>query len=141
MAQYMTEGEDPLDFFSDILNKIPSPEHRAKAGALIEWIAETYPSLVPYIGWNQPMFTHHGTFILGMSFAKNHLSLTPEAVGMQKFSNDVDALGLSKTDGLFRVKWSDEMPLDLIGNMIEFNLEDKKEVTSFWRDTQEWDGQ
>ena len=62
----MTEGEDPLDFFSDILNKIPSPEHRAKAGALIEWIAETYPSLVPYIGWNQPMFTHHGTFILGM---------------------------------------------------------------------------
>jgi uncharacterized protein YdhG (YjbR/CyaY superfamily) len=32
------------------------------------------------IKWNQPMFSDHGTFIIGFSIAKEHIAVAPEAV-------------------------------------------------------------
>ncbi|MCQ4950818.1 hypothetical protein NE646_14380, partial [Bittarella massiliensis] len=42
-----------------------------------------FPDLTPKIAWNQPMFTDHGTFIIGFSAAKAHLAVAPERAGIQ----------------------------------------------------------
>lgn len=32
---------------------------------VLDWVAEHYPELELRIAWNQPLFTHHGTYIIG----------------------------------------------------------------------------
>lgn len=34
---------------------------------------------------------------------------------------------------LFRIKWDQEVEYDLIGKMIEMNMEEKRGSTKFWR--------
>ena len=33
----------------------------------------------------------------------------------------------------FRIKWTDEVDYQLLDKMIEYNLEDKKGMTKYWR--------
>jgi len=85
------------------------------------------------IGWNQPMFTSYGTFIIGFSIARNHMAITPEIKGMQTFHQDVARLGYSQTERLFRIKWDQPVDYELLTRMIEFNIKDKENCTTFWR--------
>ena len=49
------------------LETIPNDDNRARMVEVLTWVAERYPELEPRIAWNQPMFTHHGTYIIGFS--------------------------------------------------------------------------
>ena len=43
------------------------------------WVRLTYPELELCIAWNQSMFTHHGTHIIGFSAASKHMTMPPSA--------------------------------------------------------------
>lgn len=79
------------------------------------------------------MFTDHGTYIIGFSMAKQHLSVAPEEFGMEHFADGIAQAGYSATKGLFRIKWKEPVNYELLGEMIEFNMIDKAECTTFWR--------
>ncbi len=79
------------------------------------------------------MFTDHGTFIIGLSTAKHHLSISPEEAGITHFANEISQAGYSATKGLFRIPWNDPVDNELLAKMIEFNIQDKAEHTNFWR--------
>ncbi len=79
------------------------------------------------------MFTHQDTFIIGFSTAKHHLSVSPEPVGITLFSDDIAQAGYSATKGLFRIPWNEPVNYELLGKMIDFNIQDKAGYTSFWR--------
>lgn len=64
-----------MKIFEDYLAQIDNPQHRERTETVLNWVAEKYPNLEPEIAWNQPMFTNHGTFIIGFSVAKQHLLL------------------------------------------------------------------
>ncbi|MBM7825695.1 uncharacterized protein YdhG (YjbR/CyaY superfamily) [Arcanobacterium pluranimalium] len=129
----MKSGENLEEFLSPILNKIPNPDNKKATLELIARILKTYPQLKLRIAWNQPMFTDHGTFILGMSFAKAHFSISPEYKGMVEFAPKLDKLGMDYSKMLIRIPWAGEVPFALIQEIIEFNMKDKAEVTTFWR--------
>ena len=60
------------------------------------------------------MFTDHGTYIIGISTAKQHLSVAPEEVVMVKFADEIAQAGYSSTKGLFRIKWNEPVNYELL---------------------------
>jgi uncharacterized protein len=122
-----------MEIFNDYLLKIEDLEHRAKVAELLDWISNHFSSLSPKIAWNQPMFTDHGTFIIGFSIAKHHIAIAPERVSILKFSEDIIKSGYDHTNELMRIAWDKPFDFSLLEKVIAFNIEDKADCTTFWR--------
>ncbi|TQS75052.1 iron chaperone [Ornithinibacillus gellani] len=123
-----------METFESYLFSIINPEYRSRMRDVLEWVIDTYPNLEPLMKWDKPMFADHGTFIIGFSVAKHHISISPEAAGIAQFTDDLDAVGYTYTDGLFRIRWNKPVHYDLLKKMIDFNIEDKADFTKFWRE-------
>ncbi|PAF20406.1 iron chaperone [Terribacillus saccharophilus] len=122
-----------MEVFADYLAKIDNPQHRERTEEVLKWVAEKFPNLEPKIAWNQPMFTDHGTYIIGFSIAKQHLAVAPEKTGIDHFSSDIVQAGYDHTKQLVRIKWDGPVDYSLLERMIEFNITDKAHCTTFWR--------
>lgn len=123
-----------MQIFEEFLQGIDDQNHRDRTEEVLAWIAKTYPHLEPVIKWNQPMFTDHGTYIIGFSVAKKHMSVAPEQVAMARFEKDIEQAGYEHTKELFRIKWKDPVDYNLLDKMIEFNISDKADCMTFWRE-------
>ncbi|MEX1307444.1 MAG: iron chaperone [Eubacteriales bacterium] len=119
--------------FNDFLMALTDENHRKRAKDVLDWVSETFPMLKPVIKWNQPMFTDHGTFIIGFSASKQHLAVSPEQAGMEKFSSELKERGIDRTKMLIRFPWDKPIDFDLLKSMIEFNIMDKADCDGFWR--------
>ncbi|PPA69092.1 iron chaperone [Jeotgalibacillus proteolyticus] len=122
-----------MELFTSYIKGFDNPEHRERLEEIYAWMANTFPQLEPVLKWNTPMFTDHGTFIIGIDAAKHHMSFAPEAVTMTRFADDIKEAGYSATKGLFRIKWNQPVDYELLKRMIEFNIEDKAGHEGFWR--------
>lgn len=119
--------------FQEFLNKMDNLEHRGSLEKTLRWVHEEFPELEMAVKWNQPMFLDHGTYIMAFSVAKAHFSLSPEAYALDIFREKAEKIGYKTTKMLIKVKWTDPVDYDFIGEMIRFNIKDKKECQSFWR--------
>ena len=119
----------------EYLEKLPD-DNAERMNEIFNWIMSKYSNLEPKIAWNQPMFTDHGTFIIGFSAAKEHMSVTPEVQAMPLFADKIKAAGYEQTKMLFRIKWSEPVNYELLSEMIEYNIADKAEYSTFWRKTE-----
>ncbi|MDR7247104.1 iron chaperone [Priestia megaterium] len=122
-----------MGVLTEYLAYIDNPDHRDRTKEVLAWVANTFPNLEPQIKWNTPMFTNHGTFIVGFSSAKHHLSISPEEVGIAHFADDIAQSGYSATKALFRILWTEPVNYELLKKIIEFNILDKKDCSTFWR--------
>ncbi len=122
-----------MNEFNYFLKTIVDESHRKRAQDVLEWVGETFPMLQPVVKWNQPMFTDHGTFIIGFSASKQHLAVSPEQAGMEKFSAEFEKREIDRTKMLIRFPWDKPVDFDLLTAMIEFNMLDKADCDSFWR--------
>ncbi|SFD76514.1 hypothetical protein SAMN05216378_1332 [Paenibacillus catalpae] len=122
-----------MEVFTEFLAGIDHPDHRERTEEVLTWVANKFPQLVPKIGWNQPMFTDHDTYIIGFSVAKQHLAIAPERAGMIRFEEDIKKAGYDQTNLLLRIRWDKQVDYDLLEKMIEFNRMDKADCTTFWR--------
>ena len=68
----------------EFLAAIPDDNRERMVEGLV-WVGLTYPELELRIAWNQPMFTHHGTYIIGFSAASKHMAITPERATIIRF--------------------------------------------------------
>lgn len=100
---------------------------------ILSYITNNYPNLERRIAWNQPMFTNDGTFIIGFSYAKNHIAIAPELVTINHFSEKVKSLGLNHTKMLIQLPHNKEIPFNLIKEIIDFNIKEKEGYQTFWR--------
>lgn len=119
--------------FQMFLDSIDDPDKRKRMEDIFNYIKEKFPQLDEEMKWNQPMFTDHGTFIISFSIAKGHIAVAPEPVVISLFEKEIVAAGYSYTQGLFRIKWTDKVDFDLLDRMVAYNIEDKKDMTKFWR--------
>lgn len=122
-----------MDNLNQFLEGMSDVEKREKFARIIDWVQKTFPELQLEIKWKQPMFSHHDTYIIGFSVAKEHYSFSPEEAGMEVFKDEAKALGYQTTKMLIKAKWSDEVNYDFIEKVIKFNIEDKKDCKTFWR--------
>ncbi|MDX8046501.1 iron chaperone [Gracilibacillus sp. S3-1-1] len=122
-----------MEVFADFLSKIENSQHRKRMEELFDWIQEQFPTLEPVIKWNQPMYTDHGTFIIGFSVAKHHMSVAPEQPGITRFTDQIEEAGYDYTKELIRIKWNSSVDYDLLEEIIAFNIMDKADCSTFWR--------
>lgn len=122
-----------LEVFAEYLKGIDHPDHRDRTEEILSWVAATFPNLEPQMKWNTPMFSNQGTFIIGFSTSKHHLSVSPEEIGISQFADAIAQAGYSATKGLFRIPWNDPVHYELLKQMIEFNIQDKEGYSTFWR--------
>ncbi|NOU69171.1 iron chaperone [Paenibacillus sp. LMG 31461] len=122
-----------MEVFAEFLGRIDNPQHRDRTEEVLTWVAEKFPNLEPKIAWNQPMFTDHGTFIIGFSVAKPHLAIAPEKAGIIRFADDIVQAGYDHTKELVRIKWNSPVDYSLLEKMIAFNVADKADCSTFWR--------
>lgn len=122
-----------MESLAPFIASIDKPEHRARVEELIGWVLRTFPQLQTRIAWNQPMFTDHGTFILGLSLARQHLAISAEQAGNAQFKEELEAAGYAPSSMIFRIKWSQPVDYGLLHRIIAFNIEDKMDCATFWR--------
>ena len=122
-----------MEVFADFITGIDHPEHQIRTTEVLTWVNTKFPNLVPELKWNQPMFTDHGTYIIGFSVSKQHMAVAPERAGMEHFSEEITKAGHSHTKELVRMKWDRPFDYQLLEKMIEFNIWDKAECSTFWR--------
>ncbi|MDG0808129.1 iron chaperone [Cohnella rhizosphaerae] len=122
-----------MEVFAEFLGRIDNLAHREKLEAVFDWIRSKFPQLTPKLAWNQPMFTDHGTFIIGFSAAKRHMAVALEKACMLRFANDIAQAGYESTKELVRIRWDSPLDYDLLEKMIAFNVADKADCDTFWR--------
>jgi uncharacterized protein YdhG (YjbR/CyaY superfamily) len=115
------------------LDSIDESDKRERMEGILKYIKENFPQLKEEIKWNQPMFSDHETFIIGFSVAKGHIAVAPEAVVISLFEKEIEEARYSHTQELFRIKWTDKVDFDLLHKMVAYNIENKKNMTNFWR--------
>ncbi|MDQ0350383.1 uncharacterized protein YdhG (YjbR/CyaY superfamily) [Alkalibacillus filiformis] len=123
-----------MEVFADYLTSIDDEKQRERMNEVLAWVQYEYPQLDSDIKWNQPMFTNNGTFIIAFSIAKQHMSVAPEKMMIERFASEIKSAGYSSTSQLFRIKWKDDIDYGLLRQLIEFNIEDKADYTKFWRE-------
>lgn len=108
-------------------------DQKARLLEVLGWAEETFPRLEEKIGWNQPMLTDHGTFIISFAPFKKHLAVAPEIAAMKQFKEAINKAGYSQTESTFRIGWAQPVDYDLLQQIIEFNIREKRDLTTFWR--------
>lgn len=126
-------GNDIMEIFAEYLASIENPKHRARTEKVLDWVTKKFPKLKPEIKWNHPMFTDHGTYIIGFSVAKFHLAVAPERAGILYFSDEILQAGYDYSKELVRIKWDSPVDFSLLMKIIEFNILDKADCATFWR--------
>ena len=117
----------------EYLATIPNDDNRARMAEALNWVAKRYPELELRIAWNQPMFTHHGTYIVGFSAASKHMAMAPERATMIRFESVMRERGTDFGTMLARQPWNKPFDYELLDAFIQHQLTDKRDVTSFWR--------
>lgn len=119
-----------LDLF---LATIPNDNNRSRIVEVLNWVAEHYPELELRIAWNQPMFTHHGTYIVGFSAASKHMAMATERATMIRFEPVMRERGTDFGKMFARQPWDKPFDYELLDALIQHQLEEKRDFTSFWR--------
>ena len=120
----------PLD---EYLETIPNDDNRARMVEVLNWVVQNYPELELRIAWNQPMFTHHGTYIIGFSAASKHMAMAPEHATMIRFEQVMREHGTDFGTMLARQPWTKPFDYELLDAFIQDQLTEKQGITSFWR--------
>ncbi|WP_179951121.1 iron chaperone [Levilactobacillus suantsaiihabitans] len=119
--------------FENYLAKIDDPDQQMRVRTVLNWVQETFPQLEQRYAWNQPLFTDHGTFIIGFSVAKSHMAFAPEGPAMEQFADQIAANKYNPGKMYARIKWTQDVDYELLRQIIAFNIADKADVTTFWR--------
>ena len=117
----------------EFLATIPDDDNRARMVDVLVWVGLTYPELELRIAWNQPMFTHHGTYIIGFSAASKHMAMAPERATMIRFEPVMRERGTDFGKMFARQPWCKPFDYELLDAFIQHQLAAKQDVTSFWR--------
>ncbi|GAY74464.1 hypothetical protein NBRC111894_18 [Sporolactobacillus inulinus] len=122
-----------MDTFADYLARIDHLQHQARLKEILDWVTQQFPQLKHKIAWNQPMYTDHGTFIVGFSTAKRHLAVAPERIAIDRFSDEIVQAGYTHSKELVRIPWDHPVDFSLLQKIIAFNISDKADCATFWR--------
>lgn len=122
-----------METFEDYLKSIDDEEMKQKLTDIYQHVEKSYPDMGKRVAWNQPMYTDHDTFIIAFSAAKNHISVAPEKAALRKFEDAIKENDYDLLKETFKIKRSQPVNYDLLDEMITFNIEDKKDVETFWR--------
>lgn len=122
-----------MKVFEPYLVKIKDEKNREIMEGLLSWVMTNYPMLDKKIAWNQPHFVHNNTFIIAFTHAKQHISVVPEYKAIEVFKEDIKKSNYQSTNFIYKMKWQNPINYDLLKRIIDYNMEDKKGLDTYWR--------
>lgn len=122
-----------MNDFDAYLSAIENVPQRIRTKEVLDWVIASFRTLQPRIAWNQPMFTDHGTFIIGFSISRHHLAVSPERAAILHFSDVIKKAGFEHSQQLIRMPWERTIDYELLDRIIRYNISDKADCVSFWR--------
>ena len=122
-----------MDVFEGYLKRIQDPGQRERMDMVLSWVQKHFPKLTPRLSWNQPVFTNHGTFIIGFGRAQQYLTVEPEQPGIRRFRSEIRKSGYDCTKDQICMQWDLPVDFSLLESLIRFNREDKANCHTFWR--------
>lgn len=122
-----------MDSFNDYLATITNKQYQQFTRDILNWISQHYPDLDKRIAWSSPTFVAHGTHIISFKATKKHLAASIEGTAIRHFAEIFDQQGLHYGKMTINFPWTEKVNLDLLNEIIAFNLDDKKDLTTFWR--------
>ena len=122
-----------ISTLDEYLATIPNDDNRAQMMEVLDWVSHNFPELELRIAWNQPMFTHHGTYIIGFSAASKHMAMAPERATIIRFEPVIRERGTDFGKMFARQPWDKPFDYELLDAFIQHQLTDKRDVTCFWR--------
>ena len=103
----------------EYLETIPNDDNRARMVDVLVWVGLTYPELELRIAWNQPMFTHRGTYIIEFSAASKHMAMAPERATMIRFEPVMRERGTDFGKMFARQPWNKPFDYELLDAFIQ----------------------
>jgi uncharacterized protein YdhG (YjbR/CyaY superfamily) len=64
---------------------------------------------------------------------KKHAAVAPEQAAIAHAKGDIEKAGYDCTENIIRLPWDRPVPYALLEKLIDFNLRDKADCTTFWR--------
>lgn len=122
-----------ISTLDEYLETIPNDDNRARMVDVLDWVSHNFPELDLRIAWNQPIFTHHGTYIIGFSAASKHMAVAPERATMIRFEPVMRERGTDFGKKVAHQPWDKPIDYELLDAFIQYQLAEKQDVTSFWR--------
>lgn len=121
-----------LSPLASYFDSISNDEHRQQFIELCDWLLEKFPQLEPVIKWNQPMFLHHGTFIIGFTVATHHINVGPEPRAFMRVLGEINTKKIKHGTKTYHQPFDKPFDYALLERIVSETLEDKREITSFW---------
>lgn len=82
------------------------PAAASTAREIFAAITKSFPKLELITAWNQPVLKSNGGYVLGLSAAKNHLTINPFSKSViEEFADDMVDLGVGKHTFKVPVGW------------------------------------
>ena len=120
-----------ISTLDEYLATIPNDRNRARMVDVLVWVGLTYPELKLRIAWNQAMFIHHGTYIIGFSAASKHMAMAPERATMIHFEPVMRERGTDFGTMFARQPWHKPFDYELLDAFIQHQLAEKQDISSF----------
>ena len=118
--------------FERYLATIDQPDHQLRVRSVLTGVQAAFPALHQRVAWHQPMFTDHGTFVIGFSVSQHHLAVALEGPTMVHFRDRLVAAGYHPGKRLARIGWDQSVDRALLAEIIQFVVSAKADVSSFW---------
>lgn len=122
-----------METFEEYLTTILNDEHQQFTRDVLIWVKTNYPDMSESIAWSSPTFVAHGTHIISFKHTKKHLAASVEGKVVRQFADTFNQSGLNYGKMTINFPWHSPIDLALLKDIIDFNLEDKKDLTSYWR--------
>lgn len=119
----MDNAPQKLNSIDEYINNF-SPEIRRKLEDLRAEIIRNAPDATEKISYGMPAFYLNGNLVYFAAF-KNHIGFYPTASGIEAFSGELIDYKFSK--GAVQFPLSKPMPLDLIGRIVEYRVQENLE--------------
>ena len=119
-----------INTLDEFLATIPNEDNRVRMLEVLDWVAQQYPELELRITWNQPMLTHHGTYIIGFSATSKHMAMAPERATMIRFEPVMRERGTDFGKMFARQPWNEPFDYELLDAFIQHQLNEKQNITS-----------
>lgn len=120
-----------ISTLDEYLATTPNDDNRSRIVEVLDWTAQHYPELELRIAWSQPMFTHHGTYIIGFSAASKHMAIAPERATMIRFEPVMRERSMDFGKMFARQPWNKPFDYELLDAFIQHQFTEKYDITSF----------
>lgn len=111
------------DEFSRYFENLKNPKHLDDLQRLRAFLKEQLPDAIEDMQYNMPTYSKDGQVVVAMASQRHHMSLYMDMELVEQHRSELGDLNCGKS--CIRFKRLDELPLEVIGRILQETVENK----------------